>query len=71
MCAKLHNGMPAILGPQSWPAWLGEEPVEVAPLKTLLVPYPSDEMTGWPVSPRLGNVKNYDLRLIEPISAAG
>jgi putative SOS response-associated peptidase YedK len=59
-----------ILGSQSWPAWLGEEPVEVAQLKTLLVPYPPDQMTCWPVSARLGNVKNNDPSLIEPIAAA-
>jgi hypothetical protein len=33
----------------------------VAPqLKALLAPYPSDEMVAWPVSPRVGNVKNND-----------
>ncbi len=40
-------------------------------LKTLLAPYPSDEMTCWPVSPRVGNVKNNDPSLIELIAAAG
>jgi hypothetical protein len=29
--------------------------------------YPSDEMICWPVSPRVGNVKNNDPSLIEPI----
>jgi len=28
-------------------------------------------MTCWPVSPRVGNVKNNDPSLIEPIAAAG
>jgi hypothetical protein len=35
--------------------------------KALLAPYPSDEMICWPVSPRVGNVKNYDPSLIEAI----
>jgi hypothetical protein len=35
-----------------------------------LAPYPSDEMTCWPVSARVGNVKNNDASLIEPITAA-
>jgi putative SOS response-associated peptidase YedK len=26
LCAKLHNRMPVVLKPESWPAWLGEEP---------------------------------------------
>jgi len=24
LCAELHNRMPAVLGPETWPAWLGE-----------------------------------------------
>ena len=46
-------------------------PAEVPQLKTLLAPYPSDEMICWPVSARVGNVKNNDPSLIEPIAAAG
>ena len=30
-----------------------------------------EEMTCWPVSPRVGNVKNKDPSLIEPIAGAG
>jgi putative SOS response-associated peptidase YedK len=37
-------------------------------LKALLAPYPSAEMTCWPVSARVGNVKNNDPSLIEPIA---
>ena len=59
--------MPVILAPQVWPAWLGEEPAHEAQLKSYLSPYPSDEMTCWPVGPRVGNVKNNDPSLIEPI----
>jgi hypothetical protein len=32
-------------------------------------PFPSDEMTCWPVSARVGNVRNNDASLIEPIAA--
>jgi hypothetical protein len=59
---------PAFLGPQDWPAWLGEEPADPVRLKMLLAPYPSDEMTCWPMSTRVGNVKNNDASLIEPIA---
>ena len=48
-------------------SWLGEEPADTAELKALLAPYPSDEMICWPVSPRVGSVKNNDASLIEPI----
>ena len=37
-------------------------------LKGMLRPYPSDEMTCWPVSQRVNSVKNNDASLIEPIS---
>jgi putative SOS response-associated peptidase YedK len=33
--------------------------------------FPVEEMTCWPVSPRVGNVKNNDPSLIEPIAGAG
>jgi putative SOS response-associated peptidase YedK len=70
LCAELHNRMPVILAPEAWPAWLGEKPADEAELKALLAPYPSDGMICWPVSPRIGNVKNNDSSLIEPIPAA-
>jgi putative SOS response-associated peptidase YedK len=68
LCAELHNRMPAVLAPEAWPAWLGEEPADPHQLKALLAPYPSERMTGWPVSARVGNVKNNDPSLIEPIT---
>ena len=67
LCAQLHNRMPAVLAPEAWPAWLGEEPAVEAQLKSLLVPYPSGGMVCWPVSTRVGNVKNNDPSLIEPM----
>jgi len=70
LCAELHNRMPAVLKPDVWPVWLGETPAAVPQLKALLAPYPADEMICWPVSARVGNVKNNDPSLIEPIAAA-
>ena len=67
LCAELHNRMPAVLAPRAWPAWLGEERADLPRLKALLAPYPSEDMIAWPVSPRVGNVKNNDPSLIEPI----
>ena len=66
-CAELHNRMPVVLGPETWPEWLGEAPVDARQLKAMLAPYPSEEMTCWPVSTRVGNVKNNDPSLIEPL----
>ena len=67
LCAQLHNRMPVVLVPEAWPVWLGEEPADEAQLKSLLAPYPSDGMVAWPVSQRVGSVKNNHPSLIEPI----
>jgi len=66
LCAALHNRMPVVLAPEAWP-----EPADETHLKALLAPYPSDGMICWPVSSRVGNVKNNDPSLIEPIATAG
>ena len=71
LCAALHNRMPVVLAPEAWPAWLGEEPADEAHLKALLARDPADGMICWPVTPRVGSVKNNDPSLIEPIAAAG
>jgi putative SOS response-associated peptidase YedK len=71
LCAALHNRMPVVLQPETWPQWLGEEPVDPKRLKALLAPFPAQEMVAWPVSPRVGNVKNDDESLIGPIAGAG
>jgi putative SOS response-associated peptidase YedK len=67
LCAEIHNRMPVVLAPEAWQVWLGEEPAELPDLKALLAPYPSDEMVAWPVSSRVGNVKNNDPGLIERV----
>ena len=70
LCAELHNRMPVVLGPKVWPEWLGQEPAAESRLKALLAPYSASEMTSWPVSTRVGSVKNNDPSLIEPIIGA-
>ena len=68
LCAPIHTRMPVILAPAAWPVWLGEEQVEPPQLHALLAPYPADGMTMWPVDKRVGNVRNNDPSLIEPIA---
>jgi putative SOS response-associated peptidase YedK len=69
LCGEHHHRMPVILPPERWSMWLGEEEAERDDgLKSLLVPYPSGGMMAWPVSQRVGNVKNNDASLIEPIA---
>jgi len=44
--------------------------VTVRDLKAMLIPYPFYGMICWPVSTRVGNVRNNDSSLIEPVAAA-
>ena len=67
LCSALHNRMPVILPPDTWSVWSGEEAADPEQLKALLIPYVG-EMTCWPVSQRVGNVKNNDAGLIEPVA---
>ena len=36
--------------------------------QALLGPHPAEDMTMWPVSQRVGSVKNNDPSLIEPVA---
>jgi putative SOS response-associated peptidase YedK len=59
LCAELHNRMPVVLAPESCPSGSAKNRRTLAP----------EGMTCWPVSPRVGNFKNNDPSLIEPIAA--
>ncbi len=60
----IHNRMPVILEPRDYDRWL--EPGDPArPPVDLLRPFPADEMRAWPVSDRVGNVRNNDPQLLE------
>jgi putative SOS response-associated peptidase YedK len=58
LLAPIHDRMPVLLPADDWPAWLGEAPAAPAALKAMLRPYPSEAMAFWPVSKRVGNVRN-------------
>ena len=68
LCAEIHDRMPVILPPAIWPLWLGEDAGEPEQLKAVLRPYPAEDMTCWPVSARVSNVRNNDPSLIEPVT---
>ena len=68
LCAEVHDRMPVVLPAEAWPVWLGEKTADSERLKGLLTPYPAEGMTMWPVSQRVGNVKNNDPSLVEPIA---
>jgi putative SOS response-associated peptidase YedK len=61
----VHNRMPVILSPGDYARWL--EPGDPArPPIDLLRPFPAEKMVSWPVSDRVGNVRNNDAQLLDP-----
>jgi putative SOS response-associated peptidase YedK len=58
--------MSVVLRPETWPEWLRD----AAQLNALLAHDPKEDMTCWPVSPRVGSVRDNDPSLIEPIAGA-
>lgn len=62
----IHTRMPVILEPRDYARWL--EPGDPSrPPIDLLRPYPAEKMRAWPVSQRVGNVRNNGPDLIDPI----
>jgi putative SOS response-associated peptidase YedK len=60
----VHNRMPVILEPRDYTRWLDAGDPARPPVD-LLRPYPAEKMTAWPVSDRVGNVRNNDPELLE------
>lgn len=66
LVAPIHDRMPAILPPETETRWLSKalDPVEAL---DMLQPYPSDLMRAYQVRQEVGNVKNKNPELIEPV----
>lgn len=62
----IHDRMPAILTPEQEQLWLD---VSVPPedLRAMITPYPDEWMHAYPVSPRVGNVRENDKGLLEEV----
>ena len=60
----LHDRMPVIVAPRDYTRWLTPGDPERPPTD-LLRPFPAEEMQAWPVSGRVGNVRNDDPGLLE------
>ena len=57
LLATIHDRMPVMLGPNSGPAWLGDEPLAPARVAQLCRPLPADRMTSHRVDPRMNSVR--------------
>jgi putative SOS response-associated peptidase YedK len=61
LVAQIHDRMPAILEPRSYDRWLGQQPNPY----DLLITYPSEPMTLWPISTRVNKPENDDPSLLD------
>ena len=64
--SHIHNRMPVILSRERWQVWLSNTPLEQ--IEAMLEPYDPRVMDAYPVSNSVGNVKNDEMGLIEPLS---
>jgi putative SOS response-associated peptidase YedK len=60
----VHDRMPVILEPRNYSRWLLPSDPDQPPVD-LLRPFPAEKMLAWPVSERVGNVRNNDPELLE------
>ena len=66
--STIHKRMPVIIPVQNVSTWLNKDIQRYSHIEGLLKPYPSNFMDMWPVSNKLGNVKNNYFELTKPIS---
>ena len=62
--AEIHDRMPVILEEKDYAVWLGEAEGDPA---ALLKPCPAEWLKVWKVSARVGNVRNNDEALLDPV----
>lgn len=55
LMSTIHNRMPVILPREAYASWLDPDQKDVQQVTPLLVPYPAEAMTAWPVSRRVNS----------------
>jgi len=68
LMASIHNRMPVILAPASYDQWLDPTFQNIETLNGLLRPYPSEELTAFPVSTLVNNPRHDAPQCLEPVS---
>lgn len=66
--APIHHRMPVILAPTSYDQWLDPRFQQIDSLQAMLRPYPSEELTVYPVSTLVNNPRNDTPQVLEPLS---
>jgi putative SOS response-associated peptidase YedK len=65
LMSTIHDRMPVIVAPENYDRWLS--PLEPDP-RDLLVPFPSELMTMWPIGTRVNKPQNDDPSILDPLS---
>ena len=63
----IHDRMPVILAPTDYAVWLDPAVRQAPLLQPLFRPYPSEEMTAWPVGLRVNDPSHDDAACLEPL----
>ena len=64
--ASIHDCMPVIVERKDYDRWLDADE-KAAPHADLLHPYAANQVRAWPVSDRVGNIRNNDASLLYPV----
>ncbi len=67
LMSEIHNRMPVILHKKNYEEWLDPSYNDTDALKKLLVPFPSEKMKAYRVSPYVSNSKNQGRECMEPL----
>lgn len=67
LCRPIHDRMPVILPKPAWPLWLGEAEASPEELFAMLRPYSEERMRAYPIGKAVGNVRNDEPGLLEPL----
>jgi putative SOS response-associated peptidase YedK len=68
LMTPIHNRMPVILAPTSYDQWLDPTLQNIETLNRLLRPYPSEELTAFPVSTLVNNPRHDAPQCLEPVT---
>jgi putative SOS response-associated peptidase YedK len=68
MIAPINRRMPAILPREEWSEWLGEKKGPIDRLLSMPSSYPAERMEAYRVSEKVGDARNDDASLIEPLA---
>jgi len=66
LMAAIHNRMPVILPSDAYAQWLDPAPRQAADLQKLLVPFPAEAMTAYPISTLVNKPENDRQEIVLP-----